>query len=55
MTLFTPFIECPSTLKCLKFVSSSGISNYSNAGARTCFPKAKHGDTVIEQDAGRDY
>jgi hypothetical protein len=22
ITLFTPFLECPSTLKCLKFISS---------------------------------
>jgi hypothetical protein len=55
MTLFTPFIESRSKLKCSKFISSSGGNNYSNIVARTWSPKVELGDTVLEQDAGRDY
>jgi hypothetical protein len=55
MTLVTPFLECPSTSKCSKIINSSGGNNYSNAGARTYYPKAEQGDTILEQDAGRDY
>jgi hypothetical protein len=50
MTLFTPFLEFPSTSKCSKFISSSGGNNYSNAREITWSPKVKQGDTVIEQD-----
>jgi hypothetical protein len=55
MTLFTPFIECPSTSKCSKIICSSEGNNYSNTGATTWPPKAEQGDKVLEQDAGRDY
>jgi hypothetical protein len=43
MTLFTPFLECPSTSKCLKIISSSGGNNYSKVVGRTWFPKANRG------------
>jgi hypothetical protein len=36
MTLFTPFVECPSMSKCSKIICSSGGNNYSNDGATTC-------------------
>jgi hypothetical protein len=49
MTLFTPFLECPSMSKCSKIISSGG-NNYSNAGARTWSPKVEHRDTILEQD-----
>jgi hypothetical protein len=48
MTLFTPFLECPSMPKCLKFISSSGGNNYSNVEARTWSPKVEQGDTILE-------
>jgi hypothetical protein len=41
MTIFTSFLECPSTSKCSKIISSSGGNNYSNTGARTWSPKAE--------------
>jgi hypothetical protein len=41
MTLFSPFLECPSTSKCSKIIFSSGGNNYSNAGARTWSPKVE--------------
>jgi hypothetical protein len=55
MILFTPLLEYPSMSKCSKFISSSGWNNYNNAGARTWSPKAEQGDTILEQDARRDY
>jgi hypothetical protein len=43
MTLFTPFLKCPSISKCSKIIFSSRGNNYSNAGATTWSPKAEHG------------
>jgi hypothetical protein len=43
MTIFTPFLECPSTSKCSKIISSTGGNGYSNARARTWSSKVEQG------------
>jgi hypothetical protein len=55
MTLFIHFLGCPSKSTCSRFISSIGGNIYSNTGARIWSPKVEQRDTVLEQDAGRDY
>jgi hypothetical protein len=57
MTLFTLFIEPPSTSKCAIIISSRSTRNdFSNAGETTKSPKEpSEGGMVLEQDARRHY
>jgi hypothetical protein len=57
MTLFTFFIESPSTSKCPTIISSrSRGNNFSNTGETTKSQKEPvDGDTVLEQDVRRHY
>jgi hypothetical protein len=54
MTLFTFFIEFPSTSKCTMIISSRSRENdFSNAGETNESQKELvEGDTVLEQDEG---
>jgi hypothetical protein len=50
MTLFTPFLESPSMLKCSKFISILGLNNSSNVGARSWSPNPKRNRGVQSLD-----